>query len=335
MPLYIIKNTIKSEYKVILFYLLNTILLVLLFNLKLQELYVLYPVFLSSVFLAYYLVIMCFNNNKLNNNMQNNKIANIDIAHTVNFKDKLYLDLIQDLHFDYNRKINNLLEKNKRNEVLFSQFIHNMKTSVSVIEIASTVGLEKIESEADAQILKDIQTENIKLKEQLEQSLNILRLDQFSQDYVPEKIDLLEVVNSVVNQNKTNFIYNSVFPKVTGESAYVMSDRKWLMYILNQIISNAIKYNNSGGTVTFLIENRNQKLVSLQIIDTGIGIPPQDIERVFELFYTGSNGRENVNSTGVGLAMVKSVSKLLGHDINLTSDLDKGTTVELVFRNYN
>ncbi len=328
MPLYIIKNTIKSEYKVILFYLLNTVLLVLLFNLKLQEIYVLYPIFLSGVFLACYLVITCNNNNKLKINMQNNKIANLEIPYSSSFKDRLYLELIADLHFDYNRKINNQLEKNKRNEVLFSQFIHKMKTSVSVIEIASTVGLEKVE---DKQILEDIQTENTKLKEQLEQSLNILRLDQFSQDYVPEKQDLLEMVKSVVNQNKTNFIYNSVFPKVVGESTFVLSDRKWLTYILNQIISNAIKYNKSGGTVTFIIENKNPKSVSLQIIDTGCGIPQQDIERVFELFYTGSNGRDNVNSTGVGLAMVKSVAKLLGHDVKLTSEIDKGTTVELIF----
>ncbi len=333
MSLYIIKNTIKSEYKVILFYLLNTVLLILLFNLKLHEIYVLYPVFLSTVFLVCYLVIMCINNNKLNTTMQNNKIANIATPQTLDFKDKLYLDLIKDLHFDYNRKINNLLEKNKRNEVLFSQFIHNMKTSVSVIEIASTVGLEKVENLADKQILEDIQTENTKLKEQLEQSLNVLRLDQFSQDYVPEKQDLLEVVKTVVNQNKTNFIYNSVFPKVVGESTFVMSDRKWLMYILNQIISNAIKYNKSGGTVTFVIENKGTTVVSLQVIDTGVGIPQQDIERVFELFYTGSNGRDNVNSTGVGLAMVKSVTKLLGHEVKLTSEIDKGTTVELIFGN--
>ncbi len=331
MPLYIIKNTIKSEYKVILFYLLNTVLLVLLFNLKLKEIYVLYPVFLSTVFLGWYLALACISNNKLYKNMPNNKIANIEIPYTINFKDKLYLGLITDLHFDYNRKINNQLEKNKRNEVLFSQFIHNMKTSVSVIEIASTLGLENDISSANKQILEDIQTENTKLKEQLEQSLNILRLDQFSQDYVPEKQDLLEVVNSVINQNKTNFIYNSVFPKVVGESTFVLSDRKWLTYILNQIISNAIKYNKSGGTVTFVIENKSPRVVSLQIIDTGVGIPQQDIERVFELFYTGSNGRDNVNSTGVGLAMVKSVAKLLGHEVKLTSDIDKGTTVELIF----
>ncbi len=331
--MYIIKNTIKSEYKVILFYFINTVLLVLLFNLKLQEIYVLYPVFLSSVFLILYLAIMCINNIKLKQNMQNNKIANLDTPYTLNFRDRLYLDLIKDLHFDYNRKINNLLEKNKRNEVLFSQFIHNMKTSVSVIEIASTVGLEKIENDEDGQILEDIQSENTKLKEQLEQSLNILRLDQFAQDYVPEKLDLIEVVKTVVNQNKTNFLYNSVFPKVVGESVFVLSDRKWLMYILNQIISNAIKYNKSGGTVTFVIENTSPKLVALKIIDTGVGIPQQDIERVFELFYTGSNGRDNVNSTGVGLAMVKSVTKLLGHEVKLISEIDKGTTVELIFRN--
>ncbi len=330
MPLYIIKNTIKSEFKAILCYMLNTLVLIMLFNLILTEKYIVYPFILSLVFLLGYLAIACINNYNLSKNMQNNKIANNTVEYSKDFKDTLYLELIEELHFDYNRKINGLLEKNKRNEVLFSQFIHNMKTSVSVIEIASTLGLEKTNNTAEITIIEDIKSENLKLKEQLEQSLNILRLEQFSQDYVPEKEDLLEIIKNVINENKTSFIYNSVFPKVIGESSTVFTDKKWLIYILNQVMSNAIKYNKSGGTVTFVIEKTNNN-VALKVIDTGVGIPQKDIERVFELFYTGSNGRENTNSTGIGLAMVKSVAKLLGHEIKITSEVDKGTTFEIIF----
>ncbi len=330
MLLSIIKNTIKSEYKAILLFVLNALLLVLMFNLILADKYILYPLFLSFVLLIFYLGIVCINNYNVYKNMQNIKIANFEPTYQKGFKDKMYLDIIGELHFDYNRKINKQFEKNKRNDVLFSQFIHNMKTSVSVIEIASTLGLEKAENLGDITTLEDIKNENTKLKEQLEQSLNILRLEQFSQDYVPEKHDLLEIIKNVINENKTNFIYNSVFPKVVGESAKVLTDKKWLMYILNQVISNAIKYNKSGGTVTFFIEYKGNNVV-LKVIDNGVGIPQKDIDRVFELFYTGSNGRENTNSTGIGLAMVKSVAGLLGHEIRLLSEVDKGTTFEIIF----
>ncbi len=104
------------------------------------------------------------------------------------------------------------------------------------------------------------------------------------------------------------------------------------MYILNQVISNAIKYNKRGGTVSFKIIN-DERSTLLQIIDTGVGMPEKDLERVFELFYTGDNGRENINSTGIGLAMVKSVTKLLGHGISLKSVVEVGTTFEIKFDN--
>lgn len=333
MSLFIIKNTIKSESKFILIYLLNTLLLIALFNQLLSKQYLLYPFILSIFLLLGYLIFMCIHMFHLFQNMPNNKIANYAASYSTDYKDELYLAVIKDLHFDYNRKLNALSEKNRKTELLFSQFIHNMKTSVSVIELASTAGLEKFDgiSTIDrTKVLEDIVIENRKLKEQLEQSLNILRLDKFSQDYVPEKHDLLELVKCVINNNKTNFIYNSIYPKIVGSSTFVFTDKKWLLYLINQVLSNAIKYTQSGGTVTFHIVT-NRESTKLQITDTGVGIPAQDMDRIFELFYTGDNGRNNTNSTGIGLSMVKTVANLLNHEINISSQVNIGTTFEITF----
>ncbi len=263
---------------------------------------------------------------KLMSNKTNLLIPNFEPTYSKELLDLFYLDIIKDLHFDYNRKISFLSDKNSNNSLIFSQFIHNMKTSVSIIDLA--IGSNNPSK------LDDIETENTKLKEQLEQSLNILRLEQFSQDYIPAKNDLLEILRSVINANKSNFIYNEIYPKISedinSENIYVMTDKKWCTYIINQVVINAIKYSPKGKNIYFnFLENENN--IVLQIVDKGIGIPPQDIDRVFELFYTGENGRDNVNSTGIGLTMVKTVSKLLGHEINIYSTLNKGTTFEITF----
>lgn len=335
MPWYLIKKILKSEYKVLILYCLNTVLLILLFNQMLSVNYILYPLVLSGAFLLFYFVILYIGYWKIYNNMKNNKIANYAATYEKDFKDEMYLEVIEELHFEYNRRLNYLIEKNQNNKNLFSQFIHNMKTSVSVIDIASSFAMDGISrtnsrEEVPRVILGDIQNENRKLKEQLEQALNILRLDQFSLDYVPEKHDLLEIVQKVVNENKTNFIYNGIYPKVIGDSVIVMTDKKWLTYILNQVLSNSIKYSKPEGVVSFQIFAA-EDMVTLKVIDTGIGIPEKDMERIFELFYTGSNGRENLQATGIGLAMVKSVAQLLNHKINLVSEEGKGTTFAITF----
>ncbi len=198
----IIKNILKNEYRFIFIYFLNTFFLVLIFNLMLDELYYVYPLIISLAFFIFYIVYMYFKYEKLVKNIKNIKNQNYELDYTTEYKDKLYLQIVKELHFEYDRKINGLLESNKRNAFLFSQFIHNMKTSVSVIELASNSNNENF--------LEDIILENNKLKEQLEQSLNVLRLDEFSKDYMPEKHDILKIVNTVINNNKTNFIYNNV-----------------------------------------------------------------------------------------------------------------------------
>ncbi len=322
----IIKNILKSEIKFIGFYFLNTVVMIFTFNQLLNTTYLFYPIVLSITIFCGYLVLQYIKYKKLMENKNNLLIPNFEPEYQREFYDQFYLDIIKNLHFDYGRDISQLSDKSKRNSLLFSQFIHNMKTSVSVIDLA-------VVSE-NSHKLEDIRVENTKLKEQLEQSLNILRLDQFSKDYIPAKNDLLEILRSVINSNKSNFIYNKIYPKIsddiTEEQIFVMTDKKWCTYIINQVVLNAIKYSESEKNIYFNIFKRDKSIV-LQIVDNGVGIPPQDIDRVFELFYTGENGRDNVNATGIGLTMVKNVAKLLGHEVNISSVVNEGTTFEITF----
>lgn len=321
-----LKKVIKSESKVILLYCINTAVLVFTFNQLLSSVYVVYPLFLSLTFLIIYIVIKYNNYKNIKNEIENLKLANYTPTYSKDLKDEMYLGVIENLHQNYNNKINDLLSKNKRNEQVFSMFIHNMKTSVSVIELASCSDSKTM--------ITDIQLENTKLKENLEQALNVLRFEKFSQDYVPEKVELYSLVKNLVNNNKNNFIYNNIFPKLKGDETYVYTDKKWCSYILDQVLSNAIKYSNEGDNIYFNIKNDSEKTY-IEIIDTGIGIPKCDIDRVFELFYTGSNGRDSSSSTGIGLSMVKSISRVLGHEIELESEVSVGTKFVIIFNNNN
>ncbi|MDR6224467.1 signal transduction histidine kinase [Desmospora profundinema] len=115
------------------------------------------------------------------------------------------------------------------------------------------------------------------------------------------------------------------------ETATVESDAKWLTFMVNQLVTNAVKYSSgTGETVTFSSYHRGKNQV-LEIRDHGVGIPKQDRDRVFDPYYTGENGRRFSESTGMGLYLVREVCERLGHGVELDSEKGKGTTVRLVF----
>lgn len=309
-------------------YFINTAILVFAYNQLLSTSYVIYPLFLSCILFVLYIGIKYYEFVNIMREKENLMLADYSPTYSKDLKDDIYLDVIKNLHLYYNRKINDLLNKNKRNEHIFSMFIHNMKTSVSIIELASCSDSKTM--------IEDIKLENSKLKSNLEQALNVLRFEEFSKDYVPEKVELTSLVRNLINNNKNNFIYNNIFPKLTYEETcektYVYTDKKWCLYILEQVLSNAIKYSGDGDTICFNIKSDDKKTY-LEVVDTGVGIPQKDIDRVFELFYTGSNGRDNSNSTGIGLSMVKSISRVLGHNIELVSKVNDGTKFTIIFNN--
>ena len=230
---------------------------------------------------------------------------------------------IANIHNRHLAEIYRLRSLIETRNALFSQLVHGMKSSVAVIALAGEKGDENA-------VLDDIMAENAKLKNSLEQSLNLLRLDAFANDYVPEKVNLAELVQQTINEHKRDFIYASVFPKMSGEGiAY--TDPKWCGLVISQLVSNAIKYSESGGHIVFEITPSDTS--QLRITDSGIGIPSEDLPRVFDMFFTGQNGRRRKESTGIGLFMAKHIADRLGIGIDLASEVSKGTMVTLTFPN--
>lgn len=318
----LICKTVDSEWKAIIFYLINTAFLLLIFNLTFTGSLIAYPVLISLTILAAYLTVKAVIMHSFLNNLESAKHSKGYKSYPETCKEALVFEAIEDLHAHYNDIIIAINDKLNGRNSMFSSFIHNMKTSLAVIELAC--------ANPSKDALGDIALENEKLKRNLEQALNILRLDEFSNDYVPERVDLHALVSTVINEKKRDFIYAGVFPKLHGESAYVYTDKKWCAYILEQIIANAVKYTPSGKNVYMEITPGEKRTV-LTIRDEGIGIKAEDIPRVFDLFFTGQNGRAHRAATGIGLFMVKYIAKQIGIELSLTSATGEGTSVRLSF----
>lgn len=326
----LVTNFWKVKAGFIYVYALNTLLLIILMFVAFDYKEWVYPLVLSSFLLLIYLLFTAIKFWSFCRLLEDAKESPLISLNPLKIEDQLIFDTTNEIHKQYHSRLFKVNSNFKERNALFSQWIHNMKVSIAVIELATEKGMNE---QPDADYIRDIKAENEKLKGNLEESLNILRLDEFSRDYIPEKISLQRLVLDTVNGQKRDFIYQGVFPKVQiDEDLQVWTDPKWCKYLIKQILSNAIKYSESQAQKTVRIQAvKKEKSIDLEIRDEGMGIAPVDLPRVFDPFFTGENGRKEDSATGIGLYMVKTISKSLGHQIAIKSVEGEGTTVIISF----
>lgn len=236
-------------------------------------------------------------------------------------------EVIFKIHKKYAEEISKIDYRNSDIKYFISQCIHNMKTPVSVINLI----IQREKDNVDKEVIKNLQEENYKIKNGLDQVLNVIRLDQFSRDYEPEVVDLVVLVKRIINLRKNQFIYGNVFPKIefNMDKALVLTDKKWSSFIIDQVVSNSIKYSKIGYIFFNIIRDDNK--THMIIRDEGVGIPQYDLKRIFEPFFTGENGRKFENSTGIGLYICKKIADNLGHEISVESEVGEGTSVKITY----
>lgn len=236
---------------------------------------------------------------------------------------------------EYNLMIEEMIKNNgsreieqkqdkKLQKVMIYRFVHQMKTPLSVLKLIC-------ENHSEEEDYKKIGRNVNTIEYNLNQILNIYRLDEFKNDFVSEKVLLKNICKECINGLKDYFISSKIYPKLDiNEDIYVYSDSKWLKLIIHQILTNAIKYSNSGQTVSVIAKKEEEK-VYLSIVDMGVGIEKADLRSIFDLFYIGKNGRNNADSSGIGLYIVKRVSEYLGHKVEVESEIGKGTKMTIIF----
>ena len=203
-------------------------------------------------------------------------------------------------------------------------WIHEIKIPISASKMV-------IENNKNA-ITKSIDEELDKVENYIEQALFYAGSNTVEKDYYIRKVVLKEIVNESIKKNKSSLIQEKISIDIHDLEIEVNTDNKWIVFILNQIIQNSIKYRKKENSVIEIYANQGKENVILYIKDNGIGIKQGEIIRVFEKGFTGTNGRlSNKKSTGIGLYLCKKLCNKLGIGIELNSVQNEGTEVKLVF----
>lgn len=231
-------------------------------------------------------------------------------------------------HTEYQQQINELEQQKQLEFTFIQQWVHQMKTPVSVMHL--TMQKERMALPED--FAHSMQEEIERLQQGLDLALHQSRLQKFDRDFHVQKVSLKSLVKDSIQEFKSSFIRNQVFPSLDiNENIIIATDPKWLRFVLNQIITNAIKYSKPESEKIYFTTEQTNNSVAIQVTDTGYGIPSQDVTRVFDSFFTGLNGRTFRESTGMGLYLSKEICKSLGHEIDIQSEQDKGTTITIMF----
>lgn len=217
------------------------------------------------------------------------------------------------------------VEDDRANHLTFiHRWVHQMKTPLSVIDLSA--------QELDEPESSNIREETDRMKHGLNTVLYMARMQTLQDDFLIKPVQLKDLIQEINQNNKRLYIRNEVFPHLTVEyNATVETDEKWLYYIIEQLIHNAVKYSKERSNQIDIRLSKQAGRAVLDITDYGVGIPKHDQKRIFQAFYTGDNGRKFRESTGIGLYLTKEVCTYLGHSIHVESDINVGTTFSICF----
>lgn len=265
--------------------------------------------------------------NKLEKNLQelNEKYLISEIIETPNFiEGKILKEVIQDVDKSMIENVNKYKKIQEEYKEYIELWIHEIKIPIAT----SKMIIENNKSEAG----KSIDEELDKVEDYIEQALYYARSNTVEKDYIIGKVELREIVNTAVIKNKNLLITNKVNLDLYGLDKCVYTDSKWMVFILNQIIQNAVKYGRKENSKLEIFAEQEKEKVILFVKDNGIGIKSSEICKVFEKGFTGENGRIiGKKSTGIGLYLCKKLCEKLEIGLELESEKCVGTVVSITF----
>ena len=200
----------------------------------------------------------------------------------------------------------------------FTLWAHQIKTPIAAMRLILQTRPENSAEELSQELFR--------VEQYVEMVLNYLRLDSDSTDFVFRTCALDDIIRQCVRKYAKQFIRKRIRLEYEGTALQVLTDEKWLCFVIEQILSNALKYTSAGSIRIF---TQGETLV---IADTGMGIAPEDLPRVFEKGYTGYNGRTDKKATGIGLYLCKRILQKLGNEISISSVVGQGTRVSIDLR---
>ncbi len=232
-------------------------------------------------------------------------------------QEELYQELLRMAHGDKMEQLSKADQTRGDLVEYFTMWAHQIKTPIA--------GMRLLLQMSESPDREELQGELFRIEQYVDMVLVYLRLGAESTDLVIQKCDVAEVVKKAIKIFAGQFIHKKLSVQMEEVSGYVITDEKWFRFVVEQLISNAIKYTDEGGVVISWKED------TLCITDSGIGIAAEDLPRIFEKGYTGYNGRMDKKSTGIGLYLCYQTMEKLGASIRVESEIGKGTSFYLKF----
>ncbi|MBQ8160005.1 MAG: sensor histidine kinase [Clostridia bacterium] len=198
----------------------------------------------------------------------------------------------------------------------YTLWVHQIKTPIAAMRL-------KLQEE-DTALARSLRSDLGRIERYVEMVMTYLRLNTDSTDYVIRQYALDGILRPVFRQFSGEFILRKLSLRYEPTDEKVLTDEKWLAFVLGQLISNALKYTREGEISVYM-----EAPGTLCIRDTGIGIAPEDLPRVFEESYTGETGRKDHRASGIGLYLCRRICDRLGHGLSIESEVGKGTTVRI------
>ena len=236
-------------------------------------------------------------------------------------QEQAYQALLLALHADRQKLKSNMNARYHDMTEYYTVWAHQIKTPIAAIRLA-------LQNE-DTPLSRRLTGEVGRVEQYVQMALTYLRLGSDSSDYVIRSCALDDIVRPAVRRFAGEFIQRKIQLNYQMLNYTVITDEKWLGFVVEQVLSNALKYTPQG-SVSIYMEPEGV----LCIRDTGIGIAPEDLPRVFEKGYTGYNGRSHRKASGLGLYLCREILTRLGHSVSAESQVDHGTTIRIDLRQH-
>lgn len=203
----------------------------------------------------------------------------------------------------------------------YATWVHQIKAPIAVMKVML--------QQEDTPENRELSAELFRVEQYVEMALCYVRLGEGASDLVIQEYDLDPVIRKAVRKYAGQFIRRKIRLIYEGTDVRVLTDEKWLSFIIEQLLSNAVKYTAEGSVMISVDEGKK-----LSVTDTGIGISPEDMPRIFEKGYTGYNGRLDKKSTGLGLYLCRKAADRLGHVLTAESEPGKGSRFTINLESY-
>ena len=315
---------IISFFTIYIFIILLFIAFKIDFSLIVSITFLLFTYFIINLLYSYFRKKYFYNNLIFNTEKLDKSYLVLETLNKPNFYEG---ELLWDILYNINKSMNENVKNYELQVIEFKEYIelwiHEVKIPISSLVLM----IHNHKDDLNRRLIE--QTKRI--EDYVEQVLFYVRSENSEKDYLITENKLSKLINNVAIKNKDYLLESKIDFLVENVNYMVLTDSKWLEFILNQIINNSIKYKENNNSYIKISAYEEKNKITLVIEDNGIGIPSSDVSRVFDKSFTGHNGRIKTKSTGMGLFIAKNLCNKLGHKISIESKVSEYTKVYIEF----